>query len=700
MAKANILIVEDEVILAKELQTKLQGMGYKIISVVNSGEKAIERADQDRPDLILMDIKLKGRMDGIEAADHIRSHFTIPVIFLTAYADEEKLERAKLTTPFGYILKPYQDRDLEVTIEMALYIAHVDAERRRAEEALKKAHDELEQKVKERTLELVNANDDLKQEINERKRAEEQLLKSKTMLQAVFDGISEPLFMVDKDLRIEVLNRSAAEYYKTEYHDTVGKPCYQSFNGRSEPCEMCEVPSAVLNAEFASIERKGFKDPQRIEKVFVYPLREKDRKTGSAIIRLNDVTEEKRMEQELMQADKMISLGVLVSGVAHEINNPNNFIMLNTPLLMAAWESIVPVLEKHYEGNGDFNTGGLPYSEMRHEVPRLFKGMEEGSNRIKRIVQDLKDYARPDIGEMNQSVDVNAVIKHTSALLHNLIKRSTNNFSIKCKEDLPLIKGNSQKLEQVVINLIQNACQALPDGEKGIFVKSSYDDETGDIVIEVRDEGTGIPDESLSHIMDPFFTTRRSDGGTGLGLSVSANIVKDHGGRIEVESQRKKGTTFRVILPITGKEELLKILIVDDHDKTRGVLKAAFKKERGYLVREASRGTEACVKLGSDCPDLLILDIQMPDMDGVEVCRLIKESPELSGVKVIIITGFPNSSKAEEIAEMGFKIILPKPLSIPGFLETVDKVLKGGQSEGSPTSPAYSAIVTTATKAG
>ena len=138
MGNAKILIVEDEAIIAEEIKTGLEDMGYSVTSIVKTGEAAIEKAQQDRPDLILMDIRLEGKIDGIEAAERIRSRFGVPVIFLTAHVDEEKLDRAKLALPFGYLLKPIQDRDLKVTIEMALYTAKVDAERKSAEEALSK----------------------------------------------------------------------------------------------------------------------------------------------------------------------------------------------------------------------------------------------------------------------------------------------------------------------------------------------------------------------------------------------------------------------------------------------------------------------------------------------------------------------------------------------------------------------------------
>ena len=139
MEKARILIVEDEAIIAMEIENQLQSLGYEVISIVDTGEKAIAKAEVDKPDLILMDIRIKGEMDGIDTAEVIRNRFGIPVIFSTAYLDENRIERAKITMPFGYVLKPIQERDLKVTIEMALYVSKADIERKKVEEKLRKS---------------------------------------------------------------------------------------------------------------------------------------------------------------------------------------------------------------------------------------------------------------------------------------------------------------------------------------------------------------------------------------------------------------------------------------------------------------------------------------------------------------------------------------------------------------------------------
>ena len=137
MDKAKILIVEDEAIIAMEIESQLQSLGYEVTSIVDTGEKAVVKAEIDRPDIILMDIRIKGEIDGIDTAEEIRNRFSIPVIFSTAYLDQGRIERAKITMPFGYVLKPIQERDLKVTIEMALYVAQNDIERRRMEGLLR-----------------------------------------------------------------------------------------------------------------------------------------------------------------------------------------------------------------------------------------------------------------------------------------------------------------------------------------------------------------------------------------------------------------------------------------------------------------------------------------------------------------------------------------------------------------------------------
>ena len=259
--------------------------------------------------------------------------------------------------------------------------------------------------------------------------------------------------------------------------------------------------------------------------------------------------EAERRRQQLIEADKMASLGVLVAGVAHEINNPNNFITMNTPILKQAWEDFTPILEQYLAEHGDFTVAGIPYSEMRTHIPELFAGVADGSERIKRIVLNLRDYARQGVAAMDQLFDLNQVVTAALTLLANPLKKATRHLTIQCEEQLPPIRGNFQRAEQVVINLIQNAYQSLPHPDKALTISTHYDRKKKTLVLKVRDEGVGIAKKTLKHIQDPFFTTRRDAGGSGLGLSISAGIMEEHGGRLEFLSQPRKGTTASAIFP-------------------------------------------------------------------------------------------------------------------------------------------------------
>ncbi len=267
-----------------------------------------------------------------------------------------------------------------------------------------------------------------------------------------------------------------------------------------------------------------------------------------------DITQRKRAEelsemqqQQLIQADRMTSLGILTAGVAHEINNPNNFIMLNGEILDKAWNDVMPVLDRYYAENGEFTCAGMPYTQARREIGNLTAGIADGASRIQRIVSALGDFA-PDEGEnLNQAVDCNAVVDSAIVIVKNLIVTSTDNFSNQLERNLPKVTGNPQQLEQVLINLIANSCQALPDPSRSVVISTCKS--LKHVLIEVRDEGEGIPTANLQRIMDAFYTTKRDTGGTGLGLSVSYNIVKNHGGDLTFTSELGKGTTATVRLP-------------------------------------------------------------------------------------------------------------------------------------------------------
>lgn len=263
-------------------------------------------------------------------------------------------------------------------------------------------------------------------------------------------------------------------------------------------------------------------------------------------------------QQQLVQADKMVSLGILVSGVAHEINNPNAVIGLNLAVIAEAWLKALPVLEEYYQDQGDFSLGAMNYSEMRSHIPILLDETNVASDRIMTIVQDLKAFSTKGTEEVPTDVDLNAVVRSAKGLVAKHLEDSTKHFSVDYAPDLPPVQGVFHKLEQVIVNLLLNAGEALENMEQTVSVSTTFDAENGTVQVTVRDEGCGIDSENLAHITDPFFTTKRASGGTGLGLSVSSRIVEEHNGSLTFHSRTSGGTTAILSLPVRVNSETLK----------------------------------------------------------------------------------------------------------------------------------------------
>lgn len=260
--------------------------------------------------------------------------------------------------------------------------------------------------------------------------------------------------------------------------------------------------------------------------------------------------EELRLHQDqLVQADKMASLGILVAGVAHEINNPNGLILLNMPILRDVYLDAGEYLDAHYREHGDFTLGGLPYSRMRSEIPCLLEEMQDSANRIKRIVDELKDFSRQDSSATRERVDFNAVVQAAVRLADATIRKSCSSFQASYDNDIPPIMANRQRVEQVIVNLVLNACQALRDINGRITLKTFRDQSGDSVVLQLDDNGVGIAPEHIPHLTDPFFTTKRETGGTGLGLSVSASIIKEHNAVMLFDSRLGEGTKVTLKFP-------------------------------------------------------------------------------------------------------------------------------------------------------
>ena len=272
---------------------------------------------------------------------------------------------------------------------------------------------------------------------------------------------------------------------------------------------------------------------------------------------VTDLTQRRRAEldarerdKQLIQADKLISLGILSSGVAHEINNPNNFIGLNAPLLQKAWDALIPVLDSVAETEGDFMIGALPYSRMKRHLPRLLDGISSGSKRIKDIVESMRRLSNPDQQGPSGDLDLNDCVRATLPFINVRLAKNRCQLELDLDKDIPLVKGYGQQVEQVILNLMLNALDAMDRTGGKLLVRTGCNLESGRVEVTVKDHGCGIAPDHLDKLFTPFFTTKRGSGGTGLGLAISEKIMQLHGGGIVLrDNDSEPGATAMIHFP-------------------------------------------------------------------------------------------------------------------------------------------------------
>lgn len=396
-------------------------------------------------------------------------------------------------------------------------------------------------------------------------RATESLLERERLYRLLADNITDVIWTLDAEFRFVYVSPSAKLLWGYEPAELVGRYVGQLIGPNSiETALQAENRLKSLNGEapsgtvLVSVELEIIKHDgtPTFTETRVSLLADEVAGSSCYLGVARDITERRLAEkesrqrlQQLMQADKLVSLGTLVAGVAHEINNPNQVIMSAGSALRAIWKDLAALLREDSVRYATAQAGGMPMAEACTDMDEVLGMVADASERIRRIVHDLREFSRQDPGTLAEQVNVNEALDRALRLLASFVKRSTQHLERDYDPAVPLVQGNRQRLEQVFVNVIQNACQALDSEEKRVWVRTRFDAAAGRVVIEVEDEGGGIADEALPHIMDPFYTTKRDKGGTGLGLPVSNTIVKEHGGSIQVETELGKGSIFRISIP-------------------------------------------------------------------------------------------------------------------------------------------------------
>lgn len=408
------------------------------------------------------------------------------------------------------------------------------------------------QRFKELQSEIDSRNKDLEKQKNNLSivnsyldRINKGFEEAKVWLKTIFKAIPDEVALIDKEYKIIMTNRENVN---------PGSYCYRVFFNHDRPCKDCRLNQVLQNKTPVVV---SIQHDSRYLQVHTLPIYNQNQEVDGVLSFYHDITMEKTYDQQLRQADKLASLGQLVSGIGHEINNPNQFIRGNIKIVKQSLEDMLPIVDEYYKSHPDLNIAKLKYDFLRDHIMILVNDMANGSERIKGIVESLRDFAKKDEGLLVDNVDINTLIESSVRLVYNEVHKRAD-IQLDLAENLPTFIGNSQKIEQVLVNLIVNASQAMRNDIKGLVTIETKTDGK-DLIVKVEDNGIGMNQKTMRLVCDPFFTTKRSKGGTGLGLSIAYRIIEEHGGNISVTSKLGEGTKFTIKIPAgTGDMHLLR----------------------------------------------------------------------------------------------------------------------------------------------
>jgi PAS domain S-box-containing protein len=658
MKKARILIVEDEAIVAEDLENLIIDFGYEMVGSVVGADDAIQQAIEHRPDLILMDIMLKGNKNGIDAANEIKDMLKIPIIFLTAYSDLKLIEEAKNTEAYAFIVKPFQDKQVIASIEMAL----------------------------------------------SRSQIEKKLFRSEEIYHTLIDNIQDGLFLI-QDGKLKFVNEAFSRIPGYTVDEVLGMD-FKDFVAPEDRdmvvdryARMMKGEKVLSNYEFHGI-RKNEKKRTTIYLV-CSPITYQGKPAVLGTVK--DITKRKQLEEQmqlineeleeriierttelkqtykqLYHAQKMESVGILAGGIAHDFNNLLTVILGN---ILLAKKDVDP----------------------EDRVFNVLLEAEDASLRAKDLTQELLTFSKG--GEpIKRTISISKLIKDTV----NFTIRGTN---VTCKFEIPdnlyNIDGDDVQITQVISNIIINADQAMLEGGtirvrcENVTISSEHEnttlpENTNFIRISIEDHGTGMPKEQISLIFDPFFTTKEK--GSGLGLATAYSIIKKHGGQITVESEVGTGSTFYICLPAAQEKVSPKadvdviekpsegsgerILVMDDDENIRFLLSEILT-SYGYMTESACDGAQA-IELykkaheSTNQFDLVILDLTIPaGIGGKETIKeLIKIDPDVKG---IVSSGYSNDAIMANYRQYGFSGVISKPYRPDDLVRIVQDVLNSSK---------------------
>ena len=616
-AAAKILIVEDEGIIADNIASRLVKSGYRVAGIAQSSEEALAKMPESRPDLVLMDIHIKGALDGIETTKKLRECFDVPVIYLTAHTDANTIDRAKMTGGFGFLTKPIDNKTLATTIEMATH----------------------------------------------KHRADREVRDQRAWMATVLDAMADGMIVINRERKIQFLNGPAQALTGWLNADAKDRDIAMVLPMPSGVISLPAKPGLPIALPPAMTLRKRSGERVPIEGDIAASV--DGERVAGAVITFRDATSRQASENDARQQHKMEAVGRLAAGVAHDFNNLL-FIMLG-------------YTEEMLRTAGDANLAAL--TEIK----------KAGDNASK-ITQQLLQYSRSEPIE-KRDVDLKAVIRDTEDIFRRLGGPAVK-WNFRLDENLGNVRANEGQLKQILMNLVGNARDAMPEGGKITIEAVNADgphNVTGQgsaneafVMLTVSDSGQGMSGHTGNHLFEPFFTTKAPGSGTGLGLSIVHSIVTDLSGSIHVDSEPGRGTSFTIRIPRAAERpaageaaatEPATVLLAEDQEGIRRLVRD-YLVHAGYKVLEAEDGEQAIRLAGEHTGpiDLLVTDVMMPGANGLDVAEALKRGRP--GLQVVFISGYAQDLVTEvERVPVGARF-LPKPFTRGELLRDVSELLE------------------------
>jgi two-component system cell cycle sensor histidine kinase/response regulator CckA len=635
MAREHILVVEDEQIIAKDIQSRLTQMGYPKPAIAASGEEALHKVARLSPGLVLMDIVLKGEMDGVQTAERIRDRFDIPVVYLTAYADDQTVQRAKRTEPFGYLLKPIVDGQLQTTIEIALY----------------------------------------------KHRMEHNLRQSEKWLSTTLRCVGDAVITTDTQGNVTFLNPIAEALTGWRQDEAVGRDISEVFHIVDEatrvapenPATKAMCDSAVVHLGEHHLLLVTKDGATRAIDDSAAPLTNDQGHIIGSVLIFHDVTDRRQRQAELLKTRKLEALGTMAGGIAHTFNNILMTIVgrlslakLLTPPDTPLFRHLVEAEQAAQRATGvtrqwlTFAKGGAPVKQST----ALHRLLQETTSRA---LEGYKVQPIFSLADDLWSVDID----------RGQIRQAIYNIVLNAAQAMP----GGGTLQVQAHNVVVDTTHRLP------LPEGPY------IGITLTDQGGGIPPQHVDKILDPYFTTKQHH--SGLGLTVAYAIVTQHQGSLVVDSTVGVGTTVQVYLPALSSSSVpdddlagspqthqSKILVMDDEDAIRRLVTEMLRR-LGYEAVCAQDGAEALdlyrrAKQAGQPFTAVLMDLNVPHgMGGKEAMASLRDLDP--AVKAIVSSGYSNDPVMADFRRYGFSGMIAKPYRLAELGAILQQVIDDPQ---------------------